>query len=97
MAPGRIDILTSEADKSPKVNGFHDKTNLQSPHDVVHFHPSLTPKKYSIKGTDPESKILFQDVSILDSTGREPYKGDVYIEGRLYNQQPHDVQLLTLL
>ena len=27
------------------------------------------------------SKILFRDVNIIDSTGRDPFKGDVYIEG----------------
>lgn len=32
-------------------------------------------------GTHPDSKILFLDVNILDSTGREPYMGDVLIEG----------------
>jgi hypothetical protein len=42
---------------------------------------SLQPKKYSIFGTHPESKILFLDVNVLDSTGREPYRGDVLIEG----------------
>lgn len=42
---------------------------------------SLEPKHYEISGTDPDSKILFLDVNILDSTGSEPYKGDVLIEG----------------
>jgi predicted amidohydrolase YtcJ len=32
-------------------------------------------------GTDSDSKILFLDVNILDSTGADPYRGDVYIEG----------------
>jgi imidazolonepropionase-like amidohydrolase len=32
-------------------------------------------------GTRAESKVLFLDVNILDSTGREPYHGDVLIEG----------------
>lgn len=32
-------------------------------------------------GTHPESRILFTDVNILDSTGRDPYPGDVLIEG----------------
>lgn len=35
----------------------------------------------SIFGTHPESKILFTDVNILDSTGRDPYRGDVLMEG----------------
>lgn len=43
--------------------------------------PNLQPKEYSIAGTHGESKILFTDVKILDSTGREPYNGDVLIEG----------------
>ncbi|KAK5178778.1 hypothetical protein LTR16_010757, partial [Cryomyces antarcticus] len=37
--------------------------------------------KYEILGTHPESRILFTDVNILDSTGQEPYRGDVLIEG----------------
>jgi hypothetical protein len=50
--------------------------------DAVKFDSSLQPKKYDILGTHPESKILFTDVSILDSTGRLPYRGDVLIEGK---------------
>jgi hypothetical protein len=42
---------------------------------------NLQPKKYEILGTHPESRILFLDVNILDSTGREPFRGDVLIEG----------------
>lgn len=42
---------------------------------------SLTPKKYEILGTHPDSQILFTDVNILDSTGNEPYRGDVLIRG----------------
>ena len=29
----------------------------------------------------PTSKILFRNVSILDSTGADPYTGDVLVEG----------------
>ena len=43
--------------------------------------PELQPKQYDIAGTHAESKILFTDVNILDSTGRLPYRGDVLIEG----------------
>lgn len=43
--------------------------------------PELLPPKYEIKGTDPASKILFVNVNILESSGREPYKGSVYIQG----------------
>jgi hypothetical protein len=49
--------------------------------DAVQFDSSLTPKEYKIAGTKPGSKILITDVNILDSTGREPYRGDVLIEG----------------
>lgn len=51
------------------------------PYEHVQFNPSLKPKSYQIKGTRADSKILFKDVSIIDGTGRDPYKGDVYIEG----------------
>ncbi|KAK5115013.1 hypothetical protein LTR85_010051 [Meristemomyces frigidus] len=61
------------------VNGA--KVDTVNPHDLVHFDPSLKPKQYQIKGTDPNSKVLFRDVNILDSTGRDPFRGDVYIEG----------------
>jgi hypothetical protein len=81
MTPGRIDPQASETVEQVAVNGFHPRSKPLFPHDSVHFHPSLAPKKYSIEGTDPDSKILFQDVTILDSTGRQPYKGHVYIEG----------------
>lgn len=47
--------------------------------------PSLQPKQYTIEGTHPESKVLFVNVKILDSTGREPYMGDVLIEGQCWS------------
>ena len=50
--------------------------------DEIKFNDAVKYPKYEILGTDPESKILFLDVSILDCTGRDPYKGDVYIEGK---------------
>ncbi|RSM03745.1 hypothetical protein CDV31_010364 [Fusarium ambrosium] len=40
----------------------------------------LQPKEYHIDGTHQRSKILFTNVNLLDSTGREPYTGDVLIE-----------------
>ncbi|KAL2000653.1 hypothetical protein VTN02DRAFT_2792 [Thermoascus thermophilus] len=49
------------------------------------FDDSLRPKKYEIQGTHPDSKILILDVSILDSTGKEPYRGDVLIEGERFS------------
>ena len=41
----------------------------------------LQPKNYEIAGTHPDSRILFRNVKILDSTGRVPYLGDVLIKG----------------
>ncbi|RFU79583.1 isoaspartyl dipeptidase [Trichoderma arundinaceum] len=43
--------------------------------------PELLPPKYEIDGTEPASKILFINVNIIESTGRESYKGSVYIQG----------------
>jgi hypothetical protein len=50
--------------------------------EALSFAPNLQPKQYDIHCTHPESKILFTDVNILDSTGREPFRGDVLIEGK---------------
>lgn len=49
--------------------------------EAVDFDASLQPKNYQILGTHPESRILFANVNILDSTGTDPYFGDVLIEG----------------
>lgn len=82
MAPSAVNangIMTNG------LNGQHNdgvKIDTMNPHDLVNFDPSLRPKKYEMKGTSPDSKILFLDVNILDSTGGDPYKGDVYIEGQ---------------
>lgn len=66
------------------VNGFKVRyPGVTNHHENVRFDERLTPKRYEIKGTDPSSKILFLDVNILDSTGRPPYRGDVFIQGRL--------------
>ncbi|EON63745.1 hypothetical protein W97_02973 [Coniosporium apollinis CBS 100218] len=83
MAPAR----TAE----PPVSWFTNVDSPVPPHvgpprniaaiDALKFDPSLQPKQYNILGTHPESKILFADVSIFDSTGREPFRGDVLIEG----------------
>ncbi|KAK0324000.1 hypothetical protein LTR82_005121 [Friedmanniomyces endolithicus] len=84
MAPSAIDgrgHMTNGVN-GHKVNGDDGgQTQHMYPHDYVRFDPSLKPKDYQIKGTDVYSKILFRDVYIIDSTGREPFKGDVYIEG----------------
>ncbi|OAP62631.1 5-carboxymethyl-2-hydroxymuconate isomerase [Fonsecaea erecta] len=76
MAPGLL------------ANGWHDdvaitpkSTPTRYPYENLDFDPKLQPKRYEIAGTSPSSKILFLDVNIIDSTGKEPYRGDVYIEG----------------
>ncbi|OQV00024.1 hypothetical protein CLAIMM_05579 [Cladophialophora immunda] len=76
MAPGLL------------ANGWHDdvalppeSTQTRYPYENLAFDPKLQPKRYEIAGTSPSSKILFLGVNILDSTGKEPYRGDVYIEG----------------
>lgn len=54
--------------------------NIQ-PIDEIKFDEGLRPKSYEIYGTHSEAKTLILDVQILDSTGKEPYRGDVLIEG----------------
>ncbi|KAL7923751.1 hypothetical protein ACQKWADRAFT_289209 [Trichoderma austrokoningii] len=58
--------------------------------------PELLPPNYEIKGTDPNSKFLFVNVNIIDSSGREPYKGSVYIQGErivLVGYFPNEIEL----
>ncbi|KAK3649896.1 hypothetical protein LTR22_012772 [Elasticomyces elasticus] len=86
MAPARIEeppvSWETEVDSRPtKFKGF--PRNVATI-DAVKFDDSLQPKQYEIFGTHPESKILFLDVNIIDSTGREPYHGDVLIEGEKF-------------
>ncbi|KAK3110532.1 hypothetical protein LTR53_015076, partial [Teratosphaeriaceae sp. CCFEE 6253] len=84
MAPSAVDERghMTNGVKSHHTNGSNgDKSETMFRHDYVHFDPKLKPKDYQIKGTNPDSKILFRDVNIFDSTGREPFRGDVYIEG----------------
>ncbi|KAH8695457.1 5-carboxymethyl-2-hydroxymuconate isomerase [Talaromyces proteolyticus] len=52
------------------------------PHNDLQFAPNLKPKTYEMAGTPPDSQVLFLDVNILDSTGREPYTGDVLVKGK---------------
>jgi hypothetical protein len=86
MAPTAVDgdhaAINGVNGHTNELNGEQPKIDTMNPHDQVHFDPSLKPKNYSIKGTDPNSKVLFRDVNIIDSTGADPFKGDVYIEGR---------------
>lgn len=85
MAPAR-----TEVDPSWPTDRNKAPTSYQgSPRNIKHINAiqwdrSLEPKRYEICGTDPDSQILFLDVKILDSTGAEPHKGDVLIEGRQF-------------
>ncbi|TVY13771.1 hypothetical protein LARI1_G007932, partial [Lachnellula arida] len=80
MAPSRIDDpLPSFGQKSSQPYKGPPR-NIKTINDIK-FDDSLQPTTYNILGTHPDSKILFEDVSILDSTGRDPYPGDVLIEG----------------
>lgn len=84
MAPARLFESPSwpqdPHDKPPKAPEGPPR-NVKYLNDMK-LDPALQPKKYEIAGTQPDSKILFTDVNILDSTGREPYRGDVLIEGK---------------
>ena len=86
MAPAAVDS------RGLMINGISDdfgghkavksrNVDTMNPHEQVHFDPKLKPKDYQIQGTDPNSKILFRDVNIIDSTGKDAFRGNVYVEG----------------
>jgi len=82
MAPSRIDDpLPSFSQTSTTNEPYNGAPRNLANINAINFDISLKPKKYEILGTHPESKILFLDVNILDSTGKDPYRGDVLIEG----------------
>jgi hypothetical protein len=82
MAPSRLDDpLPSFGQTSIVGEVYQGPARNIANIDVIQFDKSLQPKKYELLGTHPESKILFTNVNILDSTGRDPYPGDVLIEG----------------
>ncbi|KAH7914915.1 hypothetical protein BJ138DRAFT_1078528 [Hygrophoropsis aurantiaca] len=80
-------------DKAPQAPNYPRANGLG--HAWNHLRPSfkgidLTKPDARIKipdiemassNTNPDSKLAFLDVSILDSTGREPYRGDVLVRG----------------
>lgn len=83
MSPGRLEeppvSWPTEIENPPSTfKGFPRNIEII---DAVKFDESLQPKQYEMFGTLSEPRILFPDVNILDSTGREPYRGDVLIEG----------------
>jgi len=63
------------------IEPYHGPPRNIQPINEIQFEERLRPENYEIFGTHPDSKILITDVRILDSTGREPYRGDVLIEG----------------
>ncbi|KAL3470431.1 hypothetical protein BJX99DRAFT_264238 [Aspergillus californicus] len=88
------------------TNGWHEDrpswaSQASSPktfaHDALRFDPNLKPKTYNIAGTPPDSKILYLDVNIIDSTGREPYRGDVLIHGQRFSAVGTVPNITTLL
>ncbi|KAK3702038.1 hypothetical protein LTR37_015152 [Vermiconidia calcicola] len=102
MAPSAVDsrgVMINDINGHPNGhNGFarsgsYDNIDTMNPHDHVRFDPSLEPKRYQMKGTDPNSKVLFQDVKIVDSTGRDPFRGNVYIAGAASAKERLDIVL----
>lgn len=70
----------------PTKNGLGEDWDYKNPKyrgiDLTKVDPRIKIKHYEIEGTDPNSTILFEDVNIIDSTGREPYHGDVLVRGQ---------------
>lgn len=86
MAPGRTDEPPNSWTSSPNKSHASTETPRNiSWIDALDFDASLQPKDYQMLGTHPESKVLFLDVNILDSTGALPYRGDVLIEGEIFD------------
>jgi hypothetical protein len=87
MAPSRIvDPLPSFSHTSITSEPYNGPPRNLANIDAINFDKALQPKKYGILGTHPDSKILFCNVNILDSTGKESYPGDVLIEGEIISK-----------
>ncbi|KAH7411516.1 isoaspartyl dipeptidase-like protein [Cadophora sp. MPI-SDFR-AT-0126] len=83
MAPSRTDdplpsFSQTDAVREPYVGQPRNIENINA----ISFDKALQPKHYDMLGTHPDSKILFTDIQILDSTGKGPFHGDVLIEGQ---------------
>ena len=90
MAPhsNRTDsFTTTDSHAKPKLAKASPPRNVDWI-EQVSWDSSLQPKDYDIQGTHPDSKILFLNVNILDSTGKEPYLGDVLVEGQKHTFNP---------
>lgn len=79
MAPGIL--VNGDGGSNNGLDSRRSSGRKLNPQDDLHFDPKLKPRTYHMEGTRSDSKVLFLDVSILDSTGADPYPGDVYIEG----------------
>jgi hypothetical protein len=55
---------------------FYKDYNLAKPD------PRLKPRNIEIKGDDEETSFAFVDVKIIDSTGKDAYRGDVLVKGK---------------
>lgn len=87
MAPSRTnDPLPSFANSNADNDTYQGAPRNVATINAINFDKSLQPKDYKIHGTHPESKILFTDVNILDSTGRDIYYGDVLVEGERFKE-----------
>ncbi len=53
---------------------------------VSHYKPTPADVEISNRKEDDPAKILFKNVNIIDSTGKDPYLGDVLIEGERIKQ-----------
>ncbi|ODM20553.1 hypothetical protein SI65_03606 [Aspergillus cristatus] len=85
MAPSLpMSTRVSWAQSLSTIEPYHGPPRNIQPINEVQFEERLRPENYEIFGTHPDSKILITDVRILDSTGREPYRGDVLIEGERF-------------
>lgn len=98
MAPhsNRTDsFTTADSHEKPKVTKSSPPPRNVDWIEQVSWDSSLQPKDYELQGTHPDSKILFLNVNILDSTGEEPYLGDVLIEGQKHILNPVKHHRLT--
>jgi hypothetical protein len=93
--PGTVSWESWSLDDLNKAGS--DKPSEVFPRNIAYIEnlkldPDLQPTKYEIAGTRPQSKILITDARILDSTGREPYRGDVLIQGLFPSQKTRSKQ-----
>ncbi|KAJ9401030.1 hypothetical protein DTO282F9_1978 [Paecilomyces variotii] len=87
MSPGLLydPKNVSWAESASKLEKYDGPPRNVKYIEELNFDKGVKPKEYQIRGTNPDSKILILDVEIIDSTGKEPYRGDVYIEGERFS------------